>query len=92
MIMWTNKHKIIQETFIAVHASCIQKEKKNHCTRIWLVHSVTQSDSHSSDKSKKDYQLNLQYYCKKKLYGALKIKSCTNIKSSDFELSNKLLS
>ena len=29
MIMWTNKHKIIQETFIAVHASCIQKEKKN---------------------------------------------------------------
>ena len=66
MIMWTNKHKIIQETFIAVHASCIQKEKKtHHSTRIWLVHSVTQSDSHSSDKSKKDYQLNLQYYCKK---------------------------
>ena len=29
MIVWTNKHKIIQETFIAVHASCIQKEKKN---------------------------------------------------------------
>ena len=51
MIMWTNKHEIILETFnLRFCRLCLLHTKmkiKQHATRIWLVLSATPSVSHS---------------------------------------------